>query len=44
MFANSLATKAIYGVAVTLVALLIISATAGAYYYYEYQLAAQSKN
>jgi len=39
-----LATKAIYGVAVTLVALLIISATAGAYYYYEYQQAAQSKN
>jgi len=39
-----LATRAIYGVAVTLVALLIISATAGAYYYYEYQQAAQSKN
>lgn len=39
-----MATRAIYGVAVTLVALLIISATAGAYYYYEYQQAAQSKN
>jgi hypothetical protein len=39
-----LATKAIYGVAITLVALLIISATAGAYYYYEYQQATQSKN
>ncbi|HYW82620.1 MAG TPA: hypothetical protein VFB30_05165 [Spirochaetia bacterium] len=39
-----MATRAICGVAVTLVALLIISATAGAYYYYEYQQAAQSKN
>jgi hypothetical protein len=39
-----LATRAIYGVAITLVALLIISATAGAYYYYEYQQATQSKN
>lgn len=39
-----MATRAIYGVAATLVALLIISATAGAYYYYEYQQAAQSKN
>jgi hypothetical protein len=39
-----LATKTIYGVAITLVALLIISATAGAYYYYEYQQATQSKN
>ncbi len=39
-----MATRAIYGVAVTLVALLIISATAGAYYYYEYQQAAQSKS
>jgi hypothetical protein len=39
-----LATKAIYGVAITLVALLIISATAGAYYYYEYQQANQSKS
>jgi hypothetical protein len=37
-------TKTTYGVAVTLVALLIISATAGAYYYYEYQQATQSKN
>ncbi|HEV2389487.1 MAG TPA: hypothetical protein VGS04_02065 [Nitrososphaerales archaeon] len=37
-------TRTTYGVAVTLVALLIISATAGAYYYYEYQQAAQSKN
>jgi hypothetical protein len=36
--------KAIYGVALALVALLIISATAGAYYYYEYQQATQSKN
>jgi hypothetical protein len=33
-----------YGLAVTLVALLVISATAGAYYYYEYQQADQSKN
>jgi hypothetical protein len=40
----ALATRANYGLAVTLVALLIISATAGAYYYYEYQQAAQSKN
>ena len=39
-----MATRAVNGVAVTLVALLIISATAGAYYYYEYQQAAQSKN
>jgi hypothetical protein len=39
-----LATRANYGLAITLVALLIISATAGAYYYYEYQQAAQSKN
>jgi hypothetical protein len=39
-----LATKAIYGVAITLVALLVISATAGAYYYYEYQQATRSRN
>ena len=39
-----MATRAVNGVAVTLVALLIISATAGAYYYYEYQQAAQSKD
>jgi len=39
-----LATKTIYGFAITLVALLIISATAGAYYYYEYQQAAQSRD
>jgi hypothetical protein len=39
-----LTSKSIYGVAITLVALLIISATAGAYYYYEYQQATQSKN
>jgi len=32
------------GVAITLVALLIISATAGIYYYAEYQQATQSKN
>jgi hypothetical protein len=43
MSRTRLATKAIYGVAITLVALLIISATAGAYYYYEYQQATQSK-
>jgi hypothetical protein len=41
---DSLATRPIYGVAITLVALLIISATAGAYYYYEYQQATQSKD
>lgn len=39
-----LASKMNYGVAITLVALLIISATAGAYFYYEYQQANQSKN
>jgi hypothetical protein len=39
-----LATKTIYGVTITLVALLIISSTAGAYYYYEYLQATQSKN
>jgi hypothetical protein len=38
------AKKTSYGIAVILVALLIISATAGAYYYYEYQQATQSKN
>jgi hypothetical protein len=38
-----LATKSLYGIAVTLVALLIISATAGAYFFYEYQQADQSK-
>jgi len=38
-----LPAKTAYGVAITLVALLIISATAGVYYYYEYQLADQSK-
>lgn len=36
--------KPVYGVAITLVALLVISATAGAYYYYEYQQADQSKD
>lgn len=33
-----------YGVAVTLVAMLVISATAGAYFYYEYQQATQSSD
>jgi hypothetical protein len=39
-----LSSRTSYGVAITLVALLIISATAGAYFYYEYQQANQSKN
>jgi hypothetical protein len=44
MSAIHLASRPNYGVALVLVALLIISATAGAYYYYEYQQADQSKN
>jgi hypothetical protein len=44
MSRTPLATRPIYGIAITLVALLIISATAGAYYYYEYQQATQSKD
>lgn len=39
-----MAAKANYGIALTLVALLIISTTAGIYYYYEYGQATQSKN
>lgn len=39
-----MATRTIYVVAIALVALLIISATAGVYYYYEYGQATQSKN
>ena len=39
-----MATRPIYGAAVVLTALLIISATAGVYFYYEYQQAVQSRN
>lgn len=39
-----MATRTVYGVAVTLVALLTISVTAAAYYYYEYEQAAQAKD
>jgi hypothetical protein len=39
-----LTTNANYGVALTLVALLVISATAGAYFYYQNQQATQSRN
>ncbi len=39
-----MATKTIYGFAVTLVALLVVSATVGAYYYYQYQQATKSTN
>jgi len=39
-----LASKSLYGIAVTLVALLIVSATAGAYFFYEYQQANQAKS
>ena len=44
MSKRPLQSKSMYGVAITLVALLIISATAGGYYYYEYQQANSSRN
>lgn len=37
-------TRTIYGITLVLVALLIVSATAGAYYYYGYEQVTQSKN
>ncbi len=39
-----MATKSVYVVTIALIAVLIVSATSGAYYYYEYQQATQSKN
>ena len=39
-----LATRTIYGIALFFVALLIVSITAGAYYYYEYEQATESKS
>lgn len=39
-----LATRTIYGIGLALVALLIISTTAGVYYYYEYGQVTQSRN
>ena len=42
--AMSAKTKAVYGMTLVLVALLIVSVAAGAYYYYEYSQATQSKD